>query len=198
MNVRLQYNLEFPGAIYHDDRLQLNLYSVAISMMTATKDSASINTAMNRLKWFVYSELENTVFVHQNQKEKSELMHLMGINVTTLPEEPVDQIVGMMLYYKLNAIMEDRMEIVQLDISSTLGDSVIYMHDNEDPPGPFAQNGWWNDSNCRHNDIEDTPSDDNVVKVTYDGWGGTGLEWPGEQNTVANTVVYANFPRDEH
>jgi hypothetical protein len=37
---------------------------------------------------------------------------MMGINVTTLPEEPVDQIIGMMLYYKLNAIMEGRM-IVQ-------------------------------------------------------------------------------------
>ncbi len=126
MNVRLQYDLEFLGGIYFEEQLQMNQYSVSLNLVTGTADPADTNTAMDRVKAFVFGELEHSVFMNGAQRERAELMHMMGINVTTLPEEPVDQIIGMMLYYKLNAIMEGRMTVRSLDISSTLGDAVWY------------------------------------------------------------------------
>ena len=97
MNVRLQYDLDFLAGIYYDDQLQLNSYSVSMSLVTKTMDAANTNTAMNRLKAFLHGELANTVFVNQDAKERTEMLNIMGVNVTTLPEEPVDQIIGMML-----------------------------------------------------------------------------------------------------
>ena len=143
MNVRLQYDLEFLAGIYFDDCLQINSYDVSMNLLTKTKDSASTNIAMERLKAFVHGVLESTVFINQTNMERAEFLQLAGCNVTTLPEEPVDQIVGMMLYYKLNAVMEDRMVITNLDIASRLGDGVWYQHDEEDSAGPFASDGWW-------------------------------------------------------
>lgn len=198
MNVRLQYDLEFLAGIYYEDQLLINAYQVSMNFLTKSKDSASTNVAMDRVKAFVHGTLANTVFINQSDCERAEFLQMIGANVTTLPEEPVDQIIGMMLYYKLNAIMEDRMVIVNLDISSNLGDSVWYQHDEEDLAGPFAQSGWWHKSSTQHDSIESDPVAENIVKVTSTGWYELGLEWP--ENTAAqnlNTVVYGKFQRHE-
>jgi hypothetical protein len=140
--------------------------------------------------------LENTVFINQANMERAEFLQMIGCNVTTLPEEPVDQIIGMMLYYKLNAIMEDRMVITNLDISSKLGDGVWYQHDEEDVAGPFSPEGWWHKSSTQHDTIETEEVDDNVVKVISTGWYEMDLEWlENAAPPTANTVVYANFPK---
>jgi hypothetical protein len=196
MNVRLQYDLEFLAGIYYQDSLQINSYDVSINMLTKTKDPASTNIAMDRVKAFVYGMLENTVFINQANMERAEFLQMIGCNVTTLPEEPVDQIIGMMLYYKLNAIMEDRMVITNLDISSKLGDGVWYQHDEEDVAGPFSPEGWWHKSSTQHDTIETEEVDDNVVKVISTGWYEMDLEWlENAAPPTANTVVYANFPK---
>ena len=53
MNVRLQYDTDFLGGVYYDERLQLNNYSVSISMVTKTIDPVETNIAMDRLKFFI-------------------------------------------------------------------------------------------------------------------------------------------------
>jgi len=199
MNVRLQYDLDFLAGIYYDECLQINSYSVSMSLLTKTADAASTNTAMNRLKAFMHGELANTVFINQAARERAEMLHIMGVNVTTLPEEPVDQIIGMMLYYKLNAIMEGRMAVTRLDLMSVLGDSVWYQHDEEeDSPGPFRVEGWWHEPTVQHNTIEADALADNVLKVVPNAWVEYGLTWPEQtQEATANTVVFANFARNE-
>jgi hypothetical protein len=198
MNVRLQYDLDFLAGVYYEDQLQMNRYTVSLNLLTKTKDSASTNIALDRAKAFVHGALESSVFINQANKEKAELMHLMGIRVTTLPEEPVDQIIGMMLYYKLNAVMEQRMAVTGLDISSTLGDSVWYQHDEEDLSGPFAQDGWWHRASMQHETVETEPVPNNVVKVISTGWYEMNLEWPENTAPVPdNTIVYGKFPRND-
>ena len=199
MNVRLQFDLDFLAGIYYDECLQINSYSVSMSLLTKTADAASTNTAMNRLKAFMHGELANTVFINQAARERAEMLHIMGVNVTTLPEEPVDQIIGMMLYYKLNAIMEGRMAVTRLDLMSVLGDSVWYQHDEEeDSPGPFRAEGWWHEPTVQHNTIEADGLAANVLKVVPNAWVEYGLIWPEQtQETTANTVVFANFAKNE-
>lgn len=198
MNVRLQYDLDFLAGIYYEDQLQMNRYTVSLNLLTKTKDSVSTNIALDRAKSFVHGALESSVFINQNNMARAEMMQIMGISVTTLPEEPVDQIIGMMLYYKLNAIMEDRMTVTGLDLSSTLGDGVWYQHDEEDLSGPFAGEGWWHQASMQHESVERDSEPGNIVKVMSTGWYELNLEWP--ENTApasANTVVFANFPRNE-
>ena len=200
MNVRLQYDLDFLAGIYYNERLQLNSYSISMSLLTKTTDAVNTNIAMDRLKLFMHGELANTVFINQALRERAEMLQIMGVNVTTLPEEPVDQIVGMMLYYKLNAIMEGRMTVTRLDLMSALGDSVWYQHDaDEDSPGPFRAEGWWHESTVQHNTILESVTADNVVRVIPNAWHELGLIWP-EQETepTANTVVFANFTKNEN
>jgi len=198
MNVRLYYETAFLAGVYFDDRLQMNSYNVGINLITRTADSANSNIALERVKTFV-DGLNSTVFINSCWPDHEEIMGQMGIDVTTLPEEPVDQIVGMMLYYKLNAVMEGRMEITQLELSSSLGDGVCYLHDEEDPVGPFHQPGWWYDPTAIR--TKNTPTDTtiNIVKIKHKNWREFGLDWPdSESKEVANTVVYANFTKNEN
>lgn len=197
MNVRLQYDAEFLAGIYMDNGLQLNKYSVSMNLVT--KDAGEpVGIAMERLKAFVYGILENTVFIHQDREAQAEMLQVLGINVTTLPEEPVDQIIGIMLYCKLNAIMEGHMIVTALDISSELGDNVYYQHDDEDPIAPFEQDGWWHQSNTKHNSVDIEQEGEKIVRVVNHGWKELDLEWPDQPaDPSKNTIVYGKFQRDE-
>jgi hypothetical protein len=197
MNVRLQTNLEFPAGIYYDDRLRMNRYSVSVQLCTATADHEQINIAMDRLKMFVYSELADTVFINQEDAERAQVMDILGINITTLPEEPIDQIVGLMLYSKLNAVMEGRMFVEQLNISSLLGDDVTYLHDMEDAVGPFQTDGWWHASDTSHNSFVNIETQENVVKVPTTGWGKYNLNWHDSATaSPGKTVTFGKMTKD--
>lgn len=202
MNVRIQYDAEFLGGVYSDhEGLVLNKYTASIQLLTGTNNKNELNTAMERLKCFLYTVLDSTVFMHQERIETATLMQMMGVNVTTLPEEPVDQIIGMMLYCKLNAIMEGRLIVTSVDISSELSEGVWYMHDNEESPGPFVNSGWWDHSGTANNNvvIEVEDDDNKVVKVQpTNSWTEYGLAWPEETEGSGNIVVYANFGRNEN
>jgi hypothetical protein len=199
MNVKLQYDLDFMAGIWYEGQMQMNHYSLSMNLLTQTMDSAATNVAMDRLKYFVLTHMQNTVFISQEHIEVAELLKSLGVNVTTLPGEPVDQLIGIMLYCKLNAIMEDRMTVTALDVSSVLGDSVWYRHDEEDALGPFAQDGWWNRATTQHDVVDLEPMDHNVVKVTTQGWHEMGLEWAdAPTGPVNNTIVYVNFNRNEN
>lgn len=187
------------AGIYYESTLQLNQYSVSLQLVTQTNDAPQINIAMERLRAFVYSELNNAVFIGPAERERAEMLAIMGVNVVTLPEEPVDQVIGIMLYCKLNSIMEDRIVITDLDVQSYLGDSVWYQHSEDDALGPFAQDGWWHRPTCQYNDIVTDSPEDKVVSLATDGWLGYGLEWPETDTASAgNTVVFANFQRNEN
>jgi hypothetical protein len=198
MNVRLQYDLEMLAGIWYEEQLQLNVYNVSLNLLTLSRDQKYINVAMERLRCFVHSELANAVYINSKYNEQATLFAMMGINIVTLPEEPVDQIIGMMLYCKLNAIMENVMQITQINIASTLGDDVWYMHDEEDALGPFAADNWWHQANTAHDDLELEELPQNVVRVRDTGWPEYGLMWPERPVENANsTVLYPKFPKHE-
>jgi hypothetical protein len=63
VNVRLQHTLRFMAGIHYADRLAMNEYTVKVYMMTNTHDPEESSIAFERIKHFVYTQLENTVFI---------------------------------------------------------------------------------------------------------------------------------------
>lgn len=196
MNIRLQYDIEFQAGVWFDEQYKINSYSVSMQMVTKVSDQNWLNVAMERLRTFVYEELGNGVFINRENEEQAELLQFAGLNVITLPNEPVDQIIGMMLFCKLNAIMEGVIHVVNLDISSTLGDSVWYSHDEDDNLGPFADQGWWHQLSTQKDTLPDDDEAENVVKVQTTGWHEYGLEWPNADETEHNATIL-KFNRNE-
>ena len=199
MNVKIQYDTEFMAGVYSHDSLYLNSYSISVSLLTKTQDSESTNIAMERVKCFMHHVLCDTVFFGPNDHETAEVFQMMGTNVTILPEEPVDQIIGIMLYCKLNAIMQDRMCVTSLNISSILGDNIWFLFDEDDALGPFAKEGWWHEPSVQHTIEKPEAVPENVVKVTPSAWHEYGFIWPEDKSeNRSNTVAYPNFKKNEN
>jgi hypothetical protein len=125
------------------------------------------------------------------------MLAVLGVNVTTLPADPVDQVVGIMLYCKLNAIMEGRMTVDSLNIASQLGDQVWYLHDAQDNLDMFTVDGWWHSPSAQHHTLTLDAYPDNVIQVAPSAWIEHGLLWPeATTESSGGTVVFGNFPKN--
>lgn len=199
MNVRLEYTMSFTAGVYWDGQMLMNRYNIKLYMVTNSSDATTQNTAYERLKYFVYSEMANTIFVNQLHQDQCRLLIAAGLKITTLPSEPVDQLIGIMLYSKLNAIMEDHIIVNEVEISSELGEHMSYLHAADENLGPFAVPGWWHDADLIHCDSGFIDSDKIVAMHRAGAWRELDLAWPEQSHDTDNnnTVVFANFNQDE-
>lgn len=199
MNVRLKHNMLFTAGIYYGGEMRMNHYTLTLYMLTNSQDAVSHNVAFERIKYFVYNCLDSTVFINQDNDNQCKKFLESGITVTTLPGEPVDQLVGLMLYYKLNAIMEDRILVEETEISSILGESIIYLHgEHEHTDVPLIPD-WWTTSDIVHGDYVSLPADKIVNMQGKNIWKDLDLNWPelNDKIETGNIVVFADFKNNE-
>lgn len=196
MNVRLEYDMSWNSCIWFENTLQTNRYQIELMMTTNTSDQDDQITCMNRMNHFIYEELNNTVFINEKDTEQIQLLSAAGIKITTLPEAPIDQIIGWVVFLKLNAILEDRMVITDIKIQSDLGDNIKYMHTLGESLGPIGLTGWWTDPSPVHSIIKSGASKKRVVKLNKGtSWKKLDMGWTGDDETLstANTVLFAQF-----
>ena len=142
MNVRLEKTLHLTAGVWYDDVLKMNNYVARVDICTNTTDPVDQNTAFERLKYFVYYALDSSILIDQELTEQCSRIASAGLKITTMPGMPVDQLVGIMLYYKLNAIMEQRLIVTDVGISSSVGEGVVYLHNEEEDGGDVVKPAW--------------------------------------------------------
>lgn len=200
MNVRLQYDMAWRAGIWFQHSLQMNNYQIELAMTTNTSNADDQIVCMNRINHFIYNELGNTVFINENDTEQIQLLSAAGINLTTLPEEPIDQVIGWIVFLKLNSILENQMVITDIMIQSDLGDNIKYMHSAGESLGPIEPTGWWSDPSPVHSSVKTAAGKKRIVKLPPGtSWKKLGLAWSNEIGAVptSNTVVFAQFVKDE-
>ena len=194
MNVRIEYPAEFLAAVYWEDAVMFNCYRIRCEMVTGTKDHREQNIALERLKFVVFSQLHNSVFIDAREKAAIKRLENAGLRTIPLPEQPVDQIVGMMLYSKLDAVMEGRLLMNQAHLSSDLGENVIYSHSEHETLGPLNQKGWWNESDPA---CSDNRSGGKVVSISERlTWQSIDLDWSVEEDNTDKNVITL-FKKDD-
>lgn len=196
MNVKIEYPAEFLAAAYWEDSVMMNSYAVRCEMITNTRDSREQNIALERLKYVLFVQIQNSVLVDHREKAAIKRLQAAGMRTVILPEQPVDQIIGMMLYSKLDSVMEGRMTVTQLKLSSELGENVTYFQTDNETIGPFAQKGWWNSAEPSVSDSKDGGKIVSIKGTTT--WQLLGLDWGDakEEENKGNTVVA--FRKDEN
>ena len=198
MNVRIEKTLNFCAGFHYDGSLSMTNYYVKLYMITNCTDSYDHNIALSRIKQFIWVELNNTIFINQENTKQCNLYLQAGLNITTLPAEPVDQIIGMMLYSKLNAIMEDRILINEIEISSDAGDNIVYLHSADEGLGPFVDAGWWSAADLVH--CNESIDDTKVLNMHQtSAWRDLEMDWNPDSITSAsgNTIVFADFKKSD-
>ena len=195
MNVRLKYDIVFTAGIYYNDVLRMNNYNLRLWLITNTHDASSHNIAFDRIKHFIYSEIDSTIFINSDDQLQCQQLVDTGLKITTMPGDPVDQLIGLMLYYKLNAITESRMTIVETELSSLLGDSMTYLHSENETTEDIDCPDWWASADLVHCDSNLIDPDKVVILHQSSIWRDLDLAWPNAEGTeeIDNTVVFADF-----
>jgi hypothetical protein len=193
MNVRIAQLLSFNAGTWYDNRLEMTEYTIKLWLITNTYNDQEQNISIGRIKHFIFDHLENTIFIDSADETKALELMRAGLNVTTLPGAPADQLVGIMIFHKLNAVMEDRIKVVEIEIST--GSSIVYLHSENETSLDLVQPKWWSTADLTHCDLDPADSD-KVLSITHNTiWRDLELEWPDEDvdTESGNVVVFANF-----
>jgi hypothetical protein len=197
MNVRLRTILGWNSGLVHGDQFCVNQYQAQIDMITVTADNHEQNIAYERVKHITHHIFEDAIMIAHDHPKLTQYQHT-GARVIVLPDEPVDQIMGMMLYLKFNAVMENRMVVTDVEISSVQGDNMGYLHSHgENLSAGLSLDGWWVDAAPTWYDVPVTHTRDKVVSLnSRPEWADHGLAWTDATNKQSNSVVFADFGRD--
>jgi len=195
MNVRLRYDLPFTAGLYHNGNFCMNNYNLRVWMATVSENPNDQATAFERLKYFVYTCMESTIFINAAETEQCDRYVHAGLNITTMPGDPVDQLIGIMLYHKLNAVMEDRMIVIETELSSAVGEYMTYLHSEEEHTVGYVQPEWWTAADLIHSEFTPTSSDNVVAIPQATAWRELELSWADDlaDDGTGNVVVFANF-----
>lgn len=189
MITRIERDIYFLAGVHFDDSYFINTYDYTLSMLVETDNPKEHQIAMDRLDFFMKHIVTNSVFVNQEKYDVIENYTNAGINVITLPSEPFDQVVAMTILLKLNTIMENRMKITDITISSLLGEGVRYPIVTETAENADIMMGdkWWyhNDTETTDQNIFSFEPENNVVKLFDDTvWAEHNLSWKDKPKSL--------------
>ncbi len=181
MSTRVKKDFDFLAGVYFQQKFLLNVYSISLYFDITTESMADQQIAVERVKHLIEGCLTDCVFVNQKEKKIIEKLHDLNFRVSTLPDDPYDQIVTIALLSKVNAVVENRFECTNISLLSRLSDGVEFLFDIEENFGPFEEKGrWWNDSTMIISDIPISDKKDKIVKLKKQNnvdWQSVGLDW---------------------
>lgn len=200
MTARIQKNFDFNAGVYFNGAFFINNYAMTVNFVVNTEQIPEQNVALDRLKFFINECLMDSVLIHEQQREQIRAYQAAGLRVTTLPEEPYDQVLCIALLCKMNAISQGKLVIEEIGLNSVLGDEVTYLHNIEEDTGPFVNDGWWSDAEPTTNNVKPR-STAKVVKLTQTNhtWSDAGLNWastadrPETEANAETKIVFAKF-----
>lgn len=195
MNVRLKKTFKWSSAVVYESRFVINHYRADVTMITVSDDNEEQNIAYERSKMFIHGVMEDAILISQSNP-RIEAYQNTDARLIALPQEPVDQIIGMMLYLKLNAIMENRIVVIDVSLSSSAGDSMYYLHSSGESLAPLDRDGWWTDARPCWYDTQEKTQDKVVNLSRVPEWKDQDLDWT-DNNLTDNSVVFAKFGKNE-
>ena len=189
MITRVERDIFFVAGIHFEDAFFINTYDITLSMLVETDIPKEHHIAMERLDFFIKNSITNGIFINEENHDMIEKLSNAEFSLITLPEEPFDQIVAMALLLKLNAIMENKIKITDITISSLLGEGMRYpiVTETAENADLMVGDNWWH-----RNDLETTNQnvflfepENNVVKLFDDSvWAQHDLSWKEKPKTI--------------
>ena len=195
MTARIQKDFHFVSGIHLENEFYMNVYEIDLHFNVTSDNIIQQNVALDRIKYMFGAVIENSIFVYEKDTITIEKFDNADLKLCLLPEEPYDQIIGIVLFTKINAITEGRLELTDIRISSKLCDGVSYLHSVEENVGPFNLKGWWNDNGPIFSNKLKNKSK-KIVKLTklYNTWDDLNLGWEQKKpESFSNEIVFANF-----
>ena len=189
MATKIEREFAFQAGVYFEGEFVMTIYELALKMEVDTASIKEQNIAMDRIHYFLHECLGNSVFVQDTEKKAIEKYMQADIKVCTLPEEPYDQIITILLLLKLNAITDGKLHITEISLRSGLSDDVKFVYDIQTVTNhPFGNKGWWSNCNTTISDLAKTTKKDKIVRLVKLHWDSVGLDWEQKEHTTTEII----------
>ena len=186
MYIKLSQDIGFSAVVIDGSKIYPNYFTLKINMVFDSNNSNSFlqNIAIQRIEFFLNEILNGSILCKVSNPIANKFMRIAKNNtVILLPEEPFDQVIGMVLYSKLNAIVEGILEIDTLTIGSEFAPDITYtIEDFEDFKfeDEKIDSPWWERADAT---ISNVPK---LMKKTQN-WSDIGLGW--EENPESEVTL---------
>jgi hypothetical protein len=177
MTARIRKDMAFITGVHFENTFMINLYECDLSMIVHTDDNREQRIALDRVFHFVNNHLNNSIIIASSEKDAIEKYEAAGHNLCIIPEEPYDQLLGLILLNKFNSIMEGRLQITDMTFGSKLTDYIKFEINHEDAEELYSGNAWYNNSNVAIKDVPKKKRDKVVKLFEPDEWEKHELTW---------------------
>lgn len=195
---KIEREFSFQAGVYFEGEFMMTNYDLALKMEVETASIKEQNIAMDRIHYFLNECLANSIFVQDAEKKVIEKYLQADIKVCTLPEEPHDQIITILLLLKLNAITEGKLTITEISLISDLSDDVKFLYDIDTAVDhPFGNKGWWADYSTSISDVIKTNKKDKIVRLVKNNsdWAVVGLDWEQKEHKVTEIIFTSDHEK---
>ena len=123
----------FKSIIVVDDELFNNDYTIKLHLTPVTADLKEQGDFFERLKMLFEHIFNNTITVCRDAKLYNVLEKQTSNRFIQLPRQPYDQLMAAVCFTKANAILQGKIIINELELSSYQGDGITYRILKEGP-----------------------------------------------------------------
>lgn len=198
MTARICKDFNFIAGVHFNDQFYMNSYNVTMFFNVETDSIEEQNIALNRINYLYQECFSNSIFIKETEISSIEKYLTAGFRVCTLPEEPYDQIIGVMVMVKSNSITERKLVVTDVDVSSVFSDGVSCLHSIDENIGPFNLKGWWNETSPKISSIQSKSKKIVTLVKQPTSWDELNLGWEENKPTVESSeIVFVSFDKLE-
>lgn len=198
MNIKIARGFQFSCMVLGEasEQAQINTYTLALDMTVLSHTSAHYNIAYDRIKFWIMDIMQDSVLISQNHTQLSQWQST-GNRCIVFPQDPVDQIVGAMMFTKLNSITEQNLEINGLSISSAFDDDICYLFEAGEVYDIPDMPAWWTDGRPMFTAIDThRTGTKKVINLSRArDWKTHGLDWDAQEKS--SSAIVTSFVKDE-
>ena len=155
MSNTFSWKTKFKSIIIVDGELFSNEYKIKISLTPHTPSLKEQTEYFDRLKNLFELVFANTITTWRDEKLYKVLKKATSNRFIELPKPPYDQIMAAVCYCKANSILDSKIVINNIELSSWQGDGITYTVDKDskelillDKPDGFSEkykkfDPWW-------------------------------------------------------
>ena len=145
-NRSFSWKTEFKSIIIVDDELFHNTYNLKFYIQPVTADLKEQSEYFERLKFLFQYVFSNTIVTFRDAPLYDVLVENTNNRFIELPREPFDQIMAAVCFTKSNAVLDGKIIVNKLELSSYQGDGIAYTITKDGPEIQLLDvDNWWSD-----------------------------------------------------
>lgn len=186
MTAHIEKQYFFNAAIHFENNFMINNYELTLYMAVETDCIREQHVGIDRLNYMIYNQFEDSIFIAKEHEECIENYERAGLHVLIIPEEPYDQIVGMIILQKLNAVLDGKIKITDISFGSKVNHGIKFCVPSEHSEEVFSGKHWWNNGSTS---IRDDHKKEKIVNLfNDDDWAKLELSWKEKPNTAPKLI----------